>query len=196
MKPAVVAAALAAFALPALAQPAPLTLPSHDVTVVYRPGGAARDAVPGGIPGTVRVAWSAERQRLRVEPEGRTQALLVDLGSASVKVVDSGLRSAMSLPVRAKDLEPLTLQDAHMTRRGRSTVAGRSCTDYAVEARRGHGTVCLTDDGVALRADGEVDGRAGSFTAVSVSESGLPPGLFEVPKGYMQLALPRMDRLR
>ncbi len=195
-------AAAVLLAGPALAQPAPpslptpLTLPTHDVAVVYRADGAARDAIPGGVSGPVRVAWSAERQLLRVEPEGRTQVLLVNLAAASVKVVDSGLHSAMSLPVRAKDLEPLTLRDAHLTRRGRSTVAGRACTDYAVESRRGHGTLCLTDDGIALRADGEVDGKRGSFTAVSVTDGRLPPGLFEVPQGYMQLALPGLSGFR
>jgi hypothetical protein len=179
---------------PALAQSAPRLLPSHDATVVYRVSGAAADAIPGGIPGTVRVAWSAEQQRLRVEPQGRTQVLLVDLDAATVQAVDSSLRTAMSLPVRPRDLQPLTLQDARLTRRGRAVVAGRSCTEYAAESRRGHGTVCLTEDGVALRAEGEVDGKQGSFTAVSVSYDKLPPRLFEVPPGYFQLALPRASR--
>lgn len=179
---------------PALAQPSPRVLPSRDVTVVYRVDGAAADAVPGGIPGDLRVSWSAGERRLRVAPQGRTQVLLVDLDAATVQAVDSGLRAAMSLPVRPKDLQPLTLQDAHLVRRGTATVAGRSCTDYAVESRRGHGTLCLTDDGVALRADGEVDGRRGRFTAVSVSYEPLPTQLFEVPAGYMQLAIPGMTR--
>jgi hypothetical protein len=182
----------------ALGQPAPRVLPSRDVVLVYQVGGAARDAIPGGIPGAVRIAWSARLQSLRVEPEGRSQALLLDLagppGRQRVEIVDSGLRTAMSLHVRNKDLEPLTLQDARLTRRGQSTVAGQSCTDYAVEARRGHGTLCLTEDGVTLRADGEVDGRKGRFTAVSVSYGTLPPGLFKVPPGYMQLALPEVSR--
>lgn len=199
MRRAFLAASL--LASPALAQPAPqnvpvTTLPTHDVTIVYQPEGAARDAIPGGVSGPIRVAWSAERQLLRVEPEGRTQVLLVDLGRLSVKVVDSGLHSAMTLPVRAKDLDPLLLRDARMTRRGRSTVAGLPCTEYAVEQRRGRGTLCLTDDGIALRANGEVDGKRGSFTAVSVTAGRLPPSLFEVPTGYMQLALPNLSGFR
>ena len=105
-------------------------------------------------------------------------------------MIDSGLHSAMALPVRPKDLDPVRLQDAHLTKRGPATVAGLACTDYAVESRRGHGTLCLTDDGVALRAVGEVNGHDGSFTAVSVSYAALPPTLFDVPPGYMTLALP------
>lgn len=200
MRVGVFSATLLLLAGPALGQPAPRVLPSRDVSLVYQVGGAAGDAIPGGIPGAVRIAWSARLQSLRVEPEGRPQALLVDLAAAPghqrVEIVDSGLRTAMSIPVRSKDLEPLTLQDARLTRRGQSTVTGRPCTVYAVEARRGRGSLCLTEDGVTLRADGEVDGRRGSFTAVSVSYDPLPAGLFAVPPGYMRLALPGVSRHR
>jgi hypothetical protein len=167
------------------------TLPSRDVAVVYRVGGGAHEAVPGGLPDRVRVDWSAERQTIRLEPEGRAQSLLIDLAAPSVEIVDSGLRSAISIPVRAKDLAPVRLQDAQLTRRGRDVVAGLACTEYEVRSRRGHGVVCLTGDGVALRAVGEVNGRSGSFMALSVSYGRLPAGLFEVPPGYSSLALPR-----
>lgn len=194
MRTGLAAAALVCTVGGAFAQPAPQTLPSRDVTVVYRPEGAARDMVPGGMPGDLRVAWSASSQRLRVEPLGRAQALLVDLGSASVELIDRGLHSAMSLPVRAQDLDPVKLQDARLTRQGGAVVAGLPCTDYAVQARRGHGTVCLTADGVALRASGEVDGKPGSFTAVSVDRTPLSPGMFDVPRDFMRLSLPRLPR--
>ncbi len=180
----------------AVAQEQPRILPARDVVAVYRVQGAAADAIPGGVPGNLRLSWSAAGQRLRVEPDGRPQALLVDLGTRSVQVVDSALRAAMALPVREADLQPLTLEGARLTRRSPESVAGLACTAYAVQSPRGKGTVCLTDDGVALRATGEVDGRAGSFTAVSVSYGALPPALFQVPPGYFQLALPGMGRAR
>lgn len=190
-------AALLAFALmatPALAQRGPLTLPTRDVTIVYAADGQARDAIPGGIPGTVRVAWNAGRRALRVQPEGRNQALLLDLDPPSLKLVDAGLHSAMDLPVRARDLDPIKLQDAKLVRRGPAVVAGLPCTDYDVASRRGRGTVCLTDDGVALRAVGDVDGRHGSFTALSVAYAPLPPAMFDVPRDYMRLAIPGLNR--
>ena len=178
-------------AAPALAAEAPRVLPSRDVTIIYQLSGEASRAVPGGVPGALRLSWNAAEQRLRVEPEGRTQVLLVDLDAPRVEVMDSGLRTAMSLPVRRSDLQPLTLQGARFTRRGRATVAGRSCTEYAVQSARGHGTLCLTADGVALRASGEVNGHAGAFTATSVSYEGVAPSLFQVPPGYVQLGIPR-----
>lgn len=187
MKRLAVAAGLLALASPALAQP---TLPTRDVAITYRVSGGAHEAIPGGIPDVVRILWDAERQRILVEPQGRPQSLLVDLPAANVRVIDSGLHSAMSLPVRAKDLDPVRLRDAHLTRRGPATVAGLGCTDYAVESRRGHGTICLTDDGVALRAEGQVNGHDGGFIAISVVYGPVPAKMFEVPRGYMTLALP------
>ena len=63
-------ALLVVVASPALAQP---TLPTRDVAIVYKVAGGAHEAIPGGLPDTVRVAWNAARQLIRVEPEGRPQ---------------------------------------------------------------------------------------------------------------------------
>ena len=177
---------------PALAQERPPLLPTRDVTVVYQLSGDAGQAIPGGIPGTVRVSWSAAAQRLRAEPEGRGQALLLDFGAHSLEVVDSNLKTAMSLPLRERDLQPMTLQGAHLTRAGHAVIAGIGCTDYSAQSARGHGTVCVTPDGVALRASGVLDGRQGSFTAISVDYGPVPARALEVPKGYMNLDFLRM----
>ncbi len=180
----------------ARAQDRPRIQPSRDVTVTYRLEGDAADAVPGGVPGALRLSWNAAGQRLRAEPEGRTQALIVDLRAHSVQMMDTTLRSALTLPVRDADLQPLTLDGARLTRRGDDVVAGLPCTDWAVQSPRGAGTVCLTADGVALRADGEVDGRRGAFTASSVSYGPLRDELFRVPPDYMQFAMPKFGRAR
>ena len=181
---------------PALAQQNVPTLPLHDVGVVYRLAGAARESVPGGLPETVKLLWDAAGRRLRVEPQGRSQVLLVDLGAPRAELIDSSLHGVIMLPMRAKDIEPITLQDARLTRRGTAVVAGLACTDYDVAAKRGHGVVCLTRDGVALRGSGDVDGKQGSFTAVSVTSGSLPSGTFDVPAGYMRLAIPSLGQLR
>lgn len=192
--PGLVAAMLAA--CPALAQQKVPTLPQRDVGLVYRLQGAARDSLPGGLPETVKLLWDAAQRRLRVEPQGRSQILLVDLAVPKAELIDSGLHGVIALPMRAKDIEPITLQDARLTRRGSAVVAGLACTEYDVVAKRGHGIVCLTPDGVALRGSGDVDGRQGSFMAVSVTPGPLPPGIFDVPPGYMRLAIPNFGQLR
>lgn len=191
-----VVAALLPVPCAALAQRPPLTLPSRDVSVVYRVEGGAREAIPGGIPETLQVDWSAPLQALRLTPQGRNQVLLLDLTTSSLKMVDTGLHSAIDLPVRPKDLDPVKLRDARLTRTGAETIVGRQCTDYTVESRRGHGTICLTDDGVALRAAGEVNGRQGSFTAISVAYERLPDSLFAVPQGFSSFSIPGLTRMR
>lgn len=178
------------------AQERPRVLPDRDVAVTYRVEGAAVNVLPGGIPGALRLSWDADGQRLRAEPEGRTQAVILDLRTPSAQVLDTMLRSAMTLPVRDGDLQPLTLEGARMTRRGTEVVAGLSCTAWTVQSSRGAGTVCLTEDGVALRADGTVDGRKGAFTATSVAFGPLPDELFRVPPSFMQLSLPNFGRFR
>lgn len=180
----------------ASAQDRPRIQPTRDVTVAYRVSGAAASVVPGGIPGVLRLSWDAAGQRLRAEAEGRTQAVIVDLRAHSAQLLDTGLRSALTLPVRDGDLQPLTLDGAKLTRRGNDTVAGLACTNWDVQARRGSGMICLTADGVPLRADGDVDGRTGTFTAVTVSYGTLPADLFRAPPGFMQLAMPNFGRLK
>ncbi len=191
-----VAGVLIALVGTAAAQDRPRIQPTRDVTVAYRVSGAAASAIPGGIPGALRLSWDAAGQRLRAEAEGRTQAVIVDLRAHSAQLLDTGLRSALTLPVRDGDLQPLTLDGARLTRRGNDTVAGLACTNWDVQARRGSGVICLTADGVPLRADGDVDGRAGTFTAISVSYGPLPADLFRAPPGFMQLAMPNFGRMK
>jgi len=180
----------------AAAQDRPLIQPSRDVSVTYRVEGAAESVVPGGASNALRLSWDAAGQRLRAEPEGRSQAIIVDLRAHSAQVVDTVLRSALTLPVRDSDLQPLTLEGARLTRRNEAVVAGLPCTNWAVQSSRGAGTVCLTTDGVALRADGDVDGRHGTFTASNVSYGPVRDELFRVPAEFMQLSLPKFGRFR
>ncbi len=181
-------------ATPAMAQPPPRITPERDVTVVYELSGDAASAIPGGVPGNLQVQWSAGGQRLRAEPQGGKQFLLVDLGARSVRLVDSAMHASMSLPVRRTDLQPLTLEGAHLTRGGDETVAGLVCTDFDVHSSRGHGTICETRDGVALRAAGELNGKQGGFTAVSVTYGPVPDAMFQVPRGYLKIEIPREAR--
>ncbi len=186
--------ALLAAAGTAAAQDRPMLQPSRDVTITYRVEGAAASAIPGGIDGPLRLSWDAAHQRLRAEAEGRPQAVLVDLPNHTATMLDDAMRAAVALPVRERDLQPLTLAGARLTRRGAGNVAGMACTNWDVESKRGAGTVCLTADGVALRADGAVDGQKGSFTATSVRYGEVAPGLFTAPPGYFALDLAGLGR--
>ena len=181
----VLLAALSA-AAPAMAQPAPRTQPTRDVVVTYRVEGEATSRIPGGLPGPVRLSWDAAGQRVRAEAEGRSQVALLDLRNRTATGFDTGLRVTLPMPIRPSDIQPLTLENARLTPRGRDTVAGIPCTLYAIEGRS-PGTVCLSADGVPLKGQGDIDGRPGRFTALTVAYGPLPPSLFTVPPGYMAL---------
>lgn len=190
---------LAAVALPARADAPPRVLPAHDVAVRYRTTGAAADSIPslagrGAGPVTeVQLAWDAGGRQLRAEAEGRPQYVIVNLPGHRTTVLDDGMHAALLLPMRDTDVEALTMANARFTRRGSETVAGERCTDWAVQSARGTGTVCLTEDGVPLRGDGTVNGRAGAFTATRIDRGALPAETFTVPAGYTLLELPRLN---
>ena len=179
-----------------MAQERPVLQPTQDVAITYRLDGAAADILPGGPAGALRLFWDAQGQRMRLEADGRPQALLVDLQARGAQIVDSGLRSYVALPVRDAEMQAITLSGAQMIRRGTETVAGLTCTVWGVQSPRGNGTVCMTADGVALRATGDVDGRRGGFTAMDVRYAEQPSRLFQVPAGYMSFSIPGLGRPR
>ncbi len=189
---------LAALTTPALAGDRPVLPPTEDVAVTYKTDGAAAELIPGmpAGPATLHLLWSASSQQLRAEIDGRPQYLLLDRGTHAAKLVDRGLRTAINLPVRAKDLDALTLENEDMTRQNEGRYAGLACTNWAVRSSRGNGTVCVTPTGIPLHAQGEVNGRRGSFTATSVQRAPQPPAQFEVPAGYMAFAFPSFGKPR
>ncbi len=183
----------------AAAQSPARVLPSRDVAVAYRVAGAAADAIPAlsqgdGQPALLRLAWDAAGQRLRVEAEGRPEVAIIDLRQLQADIVEPALHAALALPMRARDIQALTLAQARLSRRGLGAVLGHACTVWAVQAPRGAGTLCLTEDGVALRGDGVVDGRRGGFVAVSLTYAPQAAELFAIPAGYTRLQWPRFGR--
>ena len=180
--------AAAVAALPAAAQLDPPRIrPAHDVVVTYAVDGQAARLVPGGLPGPVRLFWDAAGQRLRAEADGHRQVALVDLRAHTGQAIDTGLRIVLPLPLRAADLQPLTLEGGRLVPLGKLVVAGLPCTVYRVENGRAPSTICLTTDGVPLRGEGEIQGKPGRFTATNVRYGPLPTTLFTVPPGYIAL---------
>jgi hypothetical protein len=183
---------LAGSGIPAGAEERPSTLPSRDVAVTYQVSGVAADALPGGAPGALRLAWDAAGRRLHVGADGRRQAAIVDLTAGQAVILDEGSHTAITLPFGARDVGSVTLSGARFRRGGTERVAGHDCTDYAVQDPHGSGTLCLTADGVPLRGDGTWNGQAGRFTAMRVQYGTQPDGLFHPPPGFMQLSLPKI----
>ena len=172
----------------------PTIPPTRDVAVTYKTGGAAAALIPntggGEGAGQMRLRWNAAGL-LRLEAEGRPQTLLLDLNTKSAHIIDTGLRSAILLPMKHRDVEAVLLTGAQMTRLREDKVAGLACTVWSVRAQKGDGTICLTPDGVPLRAEGTVDGRRGTLEAIAVQREPQPEALFHVPPGYMSFSLPK-----
>ncbi len=185
--PAAALLALAQFGPAASFAQQPPLQPTRDVVAIYRVEGEATRLVPGGLDAPVRLSWSAARRQLRAEADGRAQVALLDLATNTGQVIDTRLRVVLPIQVRADQLRPLTLAGARLSPRGRAMVAGLSCTEYRIEGGKTPGSVCLTGDGVPLRGQGEIQGRPGRFTALSVRYEALPRDLFEPPPGYIML---------
>ena len=75
----------------------PLTLPSRDVTVIYRVEGGASERHPGRHPRHGPQSTGApSARRSGCEPQGRNQVLLLDLDARQPALIDTGLHSAMT----------------------------------------------------------------------------------------------------
>jgi hypothetical protein len=177
-------------ALPAVAAAQPRLVPSHDVAVVYRVGGAAAERIPGGAPHGVRVVWDAAGQRVRAEPIGQGTYAIADLGRHVTDIVFAAQVSYLELPIRVGDPQTLLAgENVTFTRRGTERLLGLECTDWAIHAAKVEGAGCVTPDGIVLRAEGMFDGQSGSMTAVSVDPAPQPDSAFRPPKGFFRLAL-------
>lgn len=168
----------------------PPTLPTRDVAASYAVSGVAADALPGGVPGVLRLAWDAVGERLHVDAPGRSQSAIVDLQNRQAVLMDAALRTALTAPLSGRDVQGFALAGARFEPRGKARVAGLACTEYRVRTPHGSGTMCITADGVPLRGAGIWDGRSGRFTATAVRYGVQPGALFEPPPGYFHLSLP------
>ncbi len=172
-------------AVPALAQDRPLILPAHDVAVEYQ----TRGMIPGpAATTTVLARFSSNRRLVRVDgPDDRFYAI-VDIDAARMAIVMPEQRIYVEQPADP-DIVGL-LQDPSLRRIGADTVAGLPCTAYDAAVNDRSGQVCLTDDGVLLRARIADPDRRPEMQAVSVTYARQPAEMFEIPAGFHRLDLP------
>jgi hypothetical protein len=172
-------------AAPAMAQQSPTLLPTRDVAVTFRLTGGKQQ------PGDIHAAWLSSQRVLRVDNESAPGWLMVDQPSQRAFMVMEGQRLVMRLPPSPEIAMLLDRPESQgrVTRLGRRTIAGASCTDWRIERQDGKGgTACLTSDGVLLRA--QQAGRAEILEATRVSYGPQDPARFRLPQGYPQLQLP------
>lgn len=201
-------------AAPALADDHPLLRPTRDVEVEYRTTGMP-DAMPGarsnrggagdqtsgpagGAGGTMIIHYTAKTGRIRIEAPNGAGYAIIDRQNHSVIVVMTQQHVYMEMP-RSVTNDPnflATLDGANTTFRkvGTDTIAGMGCTIYDATANGHEGQVCLSDDGVWLRAKGGEPNRAHEMEAIRVTYAQQADALFEPPADFQKMDIPALAR--
>ena len=190
LKPLLTAATVLA-ALPAMAQTAPANLrPTRDVAVTYRMEGAGAPQ-----PQEMQMAWDVANGRQRVDPPGGQGWMLIDRKANSAVMVMDARRMAMQMPaatVAAMTQDPPA--GTTYTAKGTDRVAGQACNLWETTTPQGKSTICITEDGVLLRAVTEAVGRPGMppggsmrMEATEVRYAAADPARFAVPQGYQSI---------
>jgi hypothetical protein len=180
-------------ALAAVAQERPPFPPTRDVAVTYR-------VENGNQPTRARLAWSAGLRALRADLPAGTPAsfggvplppgawVVVDLRAGRAFAVEDRSGFLLDLPqlaTRARTGER-ALAGARARREGVARIAGLPCTVWHLEAPAEAPTrrpirVCLTADGVPLRA--EEEGRRARAEATAVAYGPQDAARFQPPQG-------------
>jgi len=163
------------------ADPAPIYLPTRDVAVSYQVSGRAAQQVH-----SLLARYSAARNLLRLDTDDRGMGfVLVDLLARTAKLIVPSVQQAVDLPLARDRRAALLFGDGlRFTRRGTARILGRTCVNWDVQADRDSATVCLTADGVLLRAQGRGGEAAdSSLLATKVEDAPQSPSLFRMPSG-------------
>ncbi len=158
----------------------PRLRPSRDVAVVYRAPG------PRGVEVEQRVRWLAAAEIMRIDPPSHDWHVIVDYVQRRMSLVDDAARSVvqMAAPDSANSITGAPSTSSY-TRIGQGVVAGHTCTEWQTLDRQGHAAlVCITDDGVLLRA-GTPD--AVRVSAISVQYGPQETNAFQVPADYTRV---------
>jgi hypothetical protein len=186
-------AMLAVAVAPALAEDRPLVRPNRDVAVEYRSSGTPQG--PAAEPGReVTMRFASRSGRIRIDgPNGRGYAIL-DIDAGRMTVVMTERRLYMEQPADPGMTAMFQAANAAYTKTGTDTVAGLACTTYEARISDRKGQVCLTDDGVLLRARNEDPNRRRELEAMKVTYGDQPASLFEAPAGFQKLDPAAMSR--
>jgi hypothetical protein len=178
----VVALALCLSWAPSALADQPLLRPSRDVDVTYRAA-----APQSGRDIGQRVRWLAASQTVRIDPLSAGLHVIIDYVARRMSVVRDATRSVVEMAA-PDNLDGVIGGEAasRFVRGGASTVAGQTCTEWRTLDREAHpAVVCITDDGVLLRAGTADQVRV---SAVSVLYAPQDPAAFRVPADYARHA--------
>ena len=176
-----------ALAGPALAQDRPPITPTRDVSVTYRVSGQGQSA-------EMRMSWLAARNMLRVDlPGGVMGWMLVDQRAGTGVMIMDAQRMVMDLPAGQIPRAAMgAAANARFTREGPGRFANLDCTQWRTEDQGETARVCLTAEGVLLRAEsiGGQSAGGGVLEATAVAFGAQDPARFQRPAGYQTFQMP------
>lgn len=183
----IAAGALAAM-LPAIAAtlpPAPVLVPTRDVTVDYTVQPPDRPVLD------VQVAVAARGRRLHITGENLPTSFLVDRDSETAAILLPVLRTYTRVNIARYDLGRTVLRGASFVQAGRDQVAGLTCTLWRARSADGTAQACVTDDGVILSGEAYSNrkGALGAIRAQRVHYGTLPAAMFDVPPDFTESPL-------
>jgi len=182
-----------AVVMPAAAQDHPAVMqPSRDVMVEYHVSGVTQGQHRSD---TVRMYFTDHGTKLRIEPVGQPGYSIMDRTAGRMIMVMMQQHAYMELPYDPKRVMAFEGTDTTFTRRGADTIAGIGCTIYDTRRPDRSGQVCLSDDGLLLRAKSDNPAQAGGgLEATRVVYGPQPASLFAPPADFQKMEMPTMPQ--
>ncbi len=177
-------------ATPALADPIPGMVPTHDLTGTY-----LMNTSQG--PRTMAVEYSAALRALRVTPQGGQGYILYDFTTHDAKMVMPQMQKYMDQPKLSAQARAVQgdrngpPNNVIITTGDSTTIAGYGCTNTKfTNTKTGESsTLCITPDGVILQITSP---NGHQITAQSISYSPVSQADVQLPAGYTQFVMPQM----
>lgn len=173
------AALLAALPLAGQAQDRPVLFPQRDVTITYR--------LPDNA-GEMQVSWLAARRLMRTDLPGGVGFGVMDVQAGTGFMAMPRERMLMDIPrgqFQGRTLAPS--ERARFTREGQDRIANTPCTVWRVEDQGEATRVCMTADGISLRAEG-INRPNSRVEATALTYAAQDPARFQRPQGYQMPA--------
>ena len=182
--------AMLAPAAPALADDEPLILPSRDVAVEYRTSGVMPG--PSAEQDTVVARFASKSSRIRIDGSDRRFYMILDIDAERMIMVMPEWRLYMEKPADPGLMAMFQESGPALRRTGAEIVAGVRCMDYDAAVNDRTGQVCLTEDGVLLRANIFDPDRRREVQAVRVTYAEQPEAYFDRPPGFARVDASKM----
>ncbi len=167
----------------------PATIPTRDVDVVYQTVHTSQDGHDQVM--SQRMRWDVAIRKLRVDPPTGGLYMIIDYRTHRLTAVRESERAVIEMSAGTATGMPGLDKATSFRKVGSATIAGLPCTEWNTRDSSGMATIiCLTDDGVLLRA---VSGDHILVEAASVIYGPLSDTIFSVPDGYQHIGAPKPE---